>query len=52
MGHSDAERHLDAISEILNKAKNGALDKAQTDELKMHVEQLRQLLKQSGKESK
>jgi len=47
VGHSEADKHLDAISEILNKSKTGALTKAQTTELKKHVEQLRALLKQN-----
>jgi Meckel syndrome type 1 protein len=38
--------HLDAISDILNKSKTGALTKAQTTELKKHVDQLRTLIKQ------
>jgi hypothetical protein len=47
VGHSEADKHLDAISDILNKSKTGALTKAQTTELKKHVEQLRVLLKQN-----
>jgi hypothetical protein len=47
MAHSDADKHLDAISAILNQSKTGALTKAQTTELKKHVEELRTLLKQS-----
>ena len=48
-GHAEADRHLDAINEILTKAsKDGkaSLDKAELDQLKMHLDQLRQLLKQ------
>jgi hypothetical protein len=47
VAHSEADKHLDAISDILNKSKTGALTKAQTTELKKHVEQLRALLKQN-----
>ena len=42
---ADVDKHLDAIAEIINKAKNGKLDKAETDQIKMHVDQLRELLK-------
>jgi hypothetical protein len=41
----DADKHLDAIADILSKAKDGKLDKDQTEQIKMHVDQLRQLLK-------
>jgi hypothetical protein len=46
VAHSEADKHLDAISEILNKSKTGTLTRAQTAELKKHVDQLRTLLKQ------
>jgi hypothetical protein len=46
-GHSEADKHLDAIQDILSKAKDGKLDKEQTDQIKTHLEQLRQLLAQS-----
>jgi hypothetical protein len=45
-GHSEADKHLDAISAILNASKTGALTKAQTTELKKHVAELRQVLQQ------
>jgi hypothetical protein len=45
-GHSEADKHLDAISAVLAKSKTGALTAAQTKELKKHVEELRALLKQ------
>jgi hypothetical protein len=45
-GHSEADKHLDAISAILNASKTGALTKAETTELKKHVAELRQLLQQ------
>ena len=45
VAQSEADKHLDAISEILNKSTTGALTKAETSELKKHVEQLRALLK-------
>ena len=45
-GHSEADKHLDAISAILEKSKTGTLTKAQTDELKKHVAELRTLLNQ------
>ena len=41
---AEASTHLDAISDIISKAKNGKLDKDQTDQIKVHVDQLRQLL--------
>ena len=43
-GHSEADKHLDAISAILNQTKTGTLTKAQTAALKKHVVELRQLL--------
>lgn len=46
-GHSDADKHLDAIQNILNSSKDGKLDKDQTDQIKMHLEQLRQLIAQA-----
>jgi hypothetical protein len=46
-GHADADKELDAISAILNTSKTGALTKAETAQLKKHVEQLRILLNQS-----
>lgn len=46
-GHADADKELDAISAILNTSKTGALTKAETAQLKKHVEQLRLLLNQS-----
>lgn len=46
MGHSEADKHLDAISAILDKSKTGTLTRAQTTELKKHVAELRALLKQ------
>jgi hypothetical protein len=46
---TQANRELDAIQAILAQAKNGRLDKAQVDELKTHLAQLRQVL---GGESK
>jgi len=45
-GQSEATKHLDAISAILDASKTGALTKAQTTELKKHVAELRQLLQQ------
>lgn len=44
---TEIERHLDAIQSLLDQAKSGKLDKAQTDQLKSEVQQLRQLLGQS-----
>jgi hypothetical protein len=41
---TQANRELDAIQAILAQAKNGRLDKAEIDQLKTHVEQLRQLI--------
>ena len=46
-GHADADKELDAISAILNTSTTGMLTKAQTAQLKKHVEQLRLLLSQS-----
>jgi hypothetical protein len=46
-GHSEADKHLDAISAILNQSKTGTLTKAQTAALKKHVAELRALLAQS-----
>jgi hypothetical protein len=46
-GHSEADKHFDAIQDILNKSKDGKLDKSQTDQIKTHLEQLRQLMAQS-----
>ncbi len=43
-GPSEADRHLDAISAILDQSKTGTLTKAQTDSLKKHVAELRLLL--------
>jgi hypothetical protein len=42
--NADAAKHLDAISAILDSSKTGALTRAQTTELKKHVDELRQLL--------
>lgn len=44
--HSEADKHLDAISAILDKSKSGALTAAQGKELKKHIAELRGLLKQ------
>jgi hypothetical protein len=46
-GHAEADKELDAISAILNNSKTGTLTKAQTAQLKKHVEQLRALLSQN-----
>jgi hypothetical protein len=43
---ADAQKELDAISAILGASKTGALTKAETTELKKHVETLRALLTQ------
>jgi hypothetical protein len=43
--NSEAEKHLDAISAILDESKTGTLTKAQTAALKKHVAELRMLLK-------
>ena len=40
----EADKHLQAISDILEQSKTGALTKAQTTELKKHVDELRKLL--------
>ena len=45
-GHAEADKHLDAIDAIIAKSKTGTLTKAQTTELKKHVEELRKLLQQ------
>ena len=45
-GHAEVDKHLDAISAILNQSKTGTLTKAQTAALKKHVAELRQLLQQ------
>ena len=45
-GHAEADKHLDAIDAIIAKSKTGTLTKAQTTELKMHVDELRKLLQQ------
>jgi len=44
---TEADKHLDAIQGILNQAKDGKLDKSQTDQIKTHLEQLRQLIGQA-----
>ena len=44
VGHAEADKHLDAISAILNQSKTGTLTKAQTAALKKRVAQLRVLL--------
>lgn len=46
-GHSEADKHLDAISAILNQSRTGTLTKVQTAALKKHVAQLRALLNPS-----
>jgi len=46
-GHSEADKHLDAIQQILDQSKDGKLDKSQTEQIKTHLEQLRQLLRQT-----
>jgi hypothetical protein len=43
--NAQAQQHLDAIADILSKAKDGKLDKEQTEQIKSHVDQLRQILK-------
>jgi hypothetical protein len=45
-GHAEADKHLDAIDSILSKSKTGTLTKAQTAELKKHVDELRRLISQ------
>ncbi len=47
LAHAEADKHLDAISAILDKSKTGTLTKAQTAALKKHVAELRQLLQQN-----
>jgi len=47
-GHAQADKELDAIQAILTQSKNGKLDKKEVDELKAHVQQLRQLIGQTG----
>jgi len=42
--NADAQKELDAISKILDASRTGALTKAQTAQLKKHVEALRALL--------
>jgi len=44
---ADVEKHLDAITTILDASKTGTLTRAQTAELKKHVTELRQALNQS-----
>jgi hypothetical protein len=44
-GHSEADKHLDAISGILDQSTTGTLTKTQTAALRKHVEELRLLLK-------
>jgi hypothetical protein len=44
--NADAQKELDAISAILAKSRTGTLTKAQTTQLKKHVENLRVLLAQ------
>lgn len=46
-GHSEADKHLDAISAILDQSKTGTLTKAQRAALKKHVGELRALLNKS-----
>jgi hypothetical protein len=43
---AEADKHLDAISAILDASKTGTLTKAQTTELKKHVAALRKLLQE------
>lgn len=42
----EADKHLKAISDLLEQSKDGALTKAQTTELKKHVDELRKLIGQ------
>jgi hypothetical protein len=42
--NADARKELDAISAILDASKTGTLTKAQTAEIKKHLENLRTLL--------
>jgi len=44
--NAEAQKELDAISSILSASKTGALTKAQTEQIKKHVETLRALLAQ------
>jgi hypothetical protein len=44
VNRADVDKHLDAISAILDASKTGTLTKAQTAELKKHVAELRQAL--------
>jgi hypothetical protein len=46
-GHAEADKHIDAIQSILNQAKDGKLDKDQTEQIKTHLDQLRQLIGQA-----
>ncbi|HYT66554.1 MAG TPA: hypothetical protein VEL51_09065 [Vicinamibacterales bacterium] len=46
VGHAEADKHLDAISAILNSSKSGTLTRAQTAELKKHVAELRRILQE------
>jgi len=46
--HTQADKELDAIQAILAQAKDGKLDKKDVDQLKSHVEQLRQLMSKGG----
>jgi hypothetical protein len=45
---SEADKHLDAISAILDRSETGTLTAAQTAALKKHVAELRLLLNKSG----
>ena len=45
VANAEAAKHLDAIDEIITKSTTGALSKAETIELKKHVELLRALIK-------
>jgi hypothetical protein len=44
--NADAQKELDAISGIVDSSKTGTLTKAQTAEIKQHLEVLRALLAQ------
>ncbi len=46
INRAEADKHLDAISAILDQSKTGALTRAQTSALKKHVVELRALLQQ------
>ena len=46
MNRVEADTHLQAISDILEQSKSGALTKEQTTELKKHVDELRKLIGQ------